>query len=53
MKKVCEEDPPSLSSSKWSPVFVGFMKKCLVRDVNKRASINELMMVVNLASSNH
>ena len=45
MKRVCMEDPPSLSSSKWSSEFVGFVSRCLQFDVEKRASVNELLEV--------
>lgn len=45
MNKVCNEEPPSLTSSAWSSDFVDFLKKCLVKDVNKRASIRDLMTV--------
>ena len=38
-------DPPSLSSSKWPPEFVSFVKRCLVRDANRRASVVELLTV--------
>ena len=37
--------PPSLSSSRWSSYFVSFVQRCLVKDVNKRATINELLKV--------
>ena len=36
-------DPPSLSSSEWPPEFVSFVKRCLVRDANRRASVVELL----------
>ena len=38
-------DPPSLSSSKWPPEFVSFVRRCLVRDVHRRASVAELLTV--------
>ena len=44
-KAVCFNDPPSLTSSIWSGAFVGFVKRCLVKDVNERASVKELMEV--------
>ena len=37
--------PPSLSSSGWSDDLVDFVKKCLVKDVNERASVDELLKV--------
>ena len=45
MKKVCDGEPPSLSSSEWSSDLVEFVKKCLVKDVNRRSSVEELMKV--------
>ena len=45
MKTVCLKDPPSLSAEKWSSEFVDFVGKCLVKDVNERASVRELMRV--------
>ena len=44
-KVVCFNDPPCLTSSIWSDAFVGFVKRCLVKDVNERASVQELMEV--------
>ena len=38
-------DPPSLSSSEWPLEFVSFVKRCLVRDANRRASVAELLTV--------
>ena len=45
LKAVIFSDPPSLSSSKWSAVFVDFVGKCLVKDVSERWSVSELMDV--------
>ena len=45
MQKICNEDPPSLSSSKWSSDFVDFVKKCLTKDVERRPSVNVLLNV--------
>ena len=45
MTTVCTEPAPTLSSSKWSAEFVDFVSKCLVKDVNERWSVNELMEV--------
>ena len=45
MKAILLNDPPSLSSSKWSAVFVDFVGKCLVKDVSERWSVSELMDV--------
>ena len=45
IKKVCFEEPPSLTSSEWSSDMVDFVKKCLVKNVNERASVDELKKV--------
>ena len=45
MRLVCDGQPPSLSSSKWSAEFVDFVNKCLVRDVKERWSVEQLMEV--------
>ena len=45
MYAVLMEQPPSLSSSKWSAAFVDFVNKCLVKDVKERWSVSELMEV--------
>ena len=45
MTTVCTEPAPTLSSSKWSDEFVDFVAKCLVKDVNERWSVKELMEV--------
>ena len=37
--------PPSFSSSGWSGIMVDFVKRCLVKDVNERASVDELLEV--------
>ena len=42
---VCDDDPPSLSSEKWSAEFVDFVAKCLVKDVNERWGVKQLMEV--------
>ena len=46
MKKVCDGEPPSLSSSEWSSDLVDFVKCCLVKDVNERCSVDDLLKVV-------
>ena len=46
MKKVCFGEPPCLTSSEWSGNMVDFVKKCLVKDVKKRASVEDLLKVV-------
>ena len=37
--------PPSFSSSGWSDDLVDFVKRCLVKDVNERASVEALLKV--------
>ena len=43
--RVCANRPPSLSSEKWSTTFVDFVSKCLVKDVEQRWSVEQLMEV--------
>ena len=43
MNRVMSMPPPSLSSSEWSSDLVDFVKKCLVKDVKKRASVEALL----------
>ena len=45
MKRVCEGEPPLLSSSGWSSDLIDFVRRCLVKDVNERASVEELLRV--------
>ena len=45
MRLVCDGQPPSLSSSKWSAAFVDFVNKCLMKDVKERWSVKQLMEV--------
>ena len=45
IQMICYEEPPVLSSSEWSTEFVDFVEKCLVKDVNERWSMSELMNV--------
>ena len=44
MNKLSTDEPPSLSS-KWSSEFVDFVSKCLVKDVQERWSVKQLMDV--------
>ena len=44
-KWLCDRDPPSLSSEKWSAECVDFVAKCLVKDVMARWSVKRLMEV--------
>ena len=43
--KLLSKRPPSLSSSGWSDDLVDFVKRCLVKDVNERASVEALLKV--------
>ena len=45
MNLVLNISPPSLSSSEWAGNMVDFVKKCLVKDVNERASVDDLLKV--------
>ena len=45
MKEVLTQPPLSLSPSKWSSEFVDFVNRCLVKDVECRGSVEELMGV--------
>ena len=45
-------EPPAFSSSKWSNDLVDFVKRCLVKDVNERASVEELLEVGVSSMSN-
>ena len=44
-KKLLNKRPPSFSSSGWSGILVDFVKKCLVKDVNERASVEAMLKV--------
>ena len=44
-KELLNKRPPSLSSSGWSDDLVDFVKRCLVKDVNERASVDDLLKV--------
>ena len=45
MNLVLNKSPPSLSSSGWSSDLVDFVSACLVKDVNERASVDDLLKV--------
>ena len=45
MNLVLNKSPPSLSSSGWSSDLVDFVKKCLVKDVSERSSVDDLLKV--------
>ncbi len=52
MNRVTNQSPPTLSSPGWSSDLVDFVGKCLVREPEKRASVNELMEVSILSEGN-
>ena len=43
VNQVLNKPSPSLSSSGWSSDLVDFVKQCLVKDVKKRSSVEELL----------
>ena len=43
--RICKNDPPSLSSEKWSEECVDFVGKCLVKNVKERWDVKQLMEV--------
>ena len=45
MNLVLNKSSPSLSSSGWSSDLVDFVSACLVKDVKKRVSVNDLLKV--------
>ena len=45
MYQVMYEPSPSLTSPGWSSDLVDFVGKCLEKDVNERASVDELLKV--------
>ena len=51
MKKVCFGEPPSLTSSEWSSNLGDFVSACLVKDMNERASVNDLLEVSVVVAS--
>ena len=46
VKRVCEDEPPCLTSLCWSRDLRGFVSRCLVKDIVGRASVKELLRVV-------
>ena len=52
MNRVMNMLPPSLSGSGFSSDLVDFVKRCLVKDVSDRASVEELLKVVPLERNN-
>ena len=45
MRKVCDGEPPCLTSSEWSGNMVDFVSACLVKDVSERSSEDYLLKV--------
>ena len=45
MNRVMNKPSPCLSSSEWSSDLVDFVKRCLVKDVKDRSSVEELLKV--------
>ena len=41
----CDMNPIRLSNEKWSAEFIDFVDKCVIRKVEKRASVDALMEV--------
>ena len=48
-QRVCEGAFPSLAVMKWSAAFVDFVSKCLVKDVEQRWSVEQLIEVSGLS----
>lgn len=46
VKRVCEGEPPCLTSLCWSLSLRVFVSRCLVKDITGRASVKELLRVV-------
>ena len=46
VERVCEDEPPCLTSLCWSRDLRGFVSRCLVKDIAGRASVKELLRVV-------
>ena len=45
VNQVLNKPPPSLNSSDWSSDLVDFVKRCLVKEVEKRSSVDDLLKV--------
>ena len=45
MNRVMNKPSPCLSSSEWSSDLVDFVKRCLVKNVKDRSSVEELLRV--------
>ena len=48
-QRVCEGAFPSLAVKEWSTTFVDFVSKCLMKDVEQRWSVEQLMEVSGLS----
>ena len=44
-ENACNMGPIHLSNEKWSAEFIEYIDKCVIRSVEKRASVRELMEV--------
>lgn len=44
-ENACNMGPIHLSNEKWSAEFIDFVDKCVIRSVERRASVRELMEV--------
>ena len=45
VNRVLNNPSPTLSSAGWSSDLIDFVRRCLVKDVNERASVEELLRV--------
>ena len=52
MLKITQQDPPNVPESKFSKDFRDFIHQCLIKDVNKRPRISELMKHAFLKKAN-
>lgn len=41
-RRVCDEEPPSLTGEEWSAEFVDFVKQCLLKDQDERPCISSI-----------
>lgn len=48
-QRVCEDAFPSLAVKEWSTTFVDFVSKCLMKDVEQRWSVEQLIEVSGLS----
>ena len=49
MRRICFQDPPTLSASHWSSEFVAFVNKCLINDKDTRPSAAALANVSDMS----